>query len=200
MTPAPVLNCLWKTQSALSLLHSQLLQNDLLSKSVKDTLAILTETRGKLVLSGMGKSGLVAKKIVSTMLSLGSASVFLHPADALHGDLGILQAGDTLWLLSNSGKSAELESVAKHANWLNCQILLMTSNSQSPLVKHASLSLILPLVEEAWHRAPTSSTSMYLALGDAIAVALAEARGFSEHEFQARHPGGAIGSEASRSG
>jgi arabinose-5-phosphate isomerase len=192
----PLFNSLDKTHLALHSLMLALNQEPLLG-SVRETLNLLTSTRGKLVLSGMGKSGIIARKLVSTMLSLGTVAVYLHPTDALHGDLGTLQAGDTLWLLSNSGKSSELEAVAKHAKWLGNKVILMTSNPQSPLATHADISMILPSVEEAWHKAPTASTSMQLALGDALAVALAEAKGFSEDEFQARHPGGAIGAEVS---
>lgn len=156
---------------------------------------LLQQTRGRIVVTGMGKSGHVARKIAATFAATGSPAIFLHPAEAAHGDLGMVQHGDTLVVLSNSGSTPELSPVMQHCRSLRIRIIGMASRLDSPVMQAADVRLLLPQVREACpsNIAPTSSTAVMLALGDALAMALSELRGADRESLKALHPGGAIG-------
>jgi arabinose-5-phosphate isomerase len=143
----------------------------------------------------MGKSGHVARKIAATLASTGTPAQFVHPAEASHGDLGMVAAGDAVLALSNSGDTAELSDIVAYAARVRIPLVAMTRRSPSPLADAADVALVLPATEEACSLglAPTTSTTMMLALGDAIAVALLERKGFSAEDFKIFHPGGRLG-------
>lgn len=170
-----------------------------LERQVDDSFAaavrLLQGTRGRIVVTGMGKSGHVARKIAATFAATGSPAIFLHPAEAAHGDLGMVQNGDTLLVLSNSGSTPELSPVMQHCRSLRIRIIGMASRADSPVMQAADVQLLLPQVREACpsNIAPTSSTAVMLALGDALAMALSELRGADRDSLKALHPGGAIG-------
>ena len=156
--------------------------------------AILAAT-GRVIVSGVGKSGIVGRKIAATLTSTGTPATFLHPVEALHGDLGIVGPGDVAILLSKSGESAELHGLVEFLGRSGVQVVAMTGRPDSTLARHASLVLDCGVVEEACPHdlAPTSSTTAALALGDALAVALLQRRGFGRDDFARLHPGGALG-------
>ena len=150
---------------------------------------------GRIVVTGMGKSGHVARKIAATLASTGSPAFFLHPAEASHGDLGMLAAGDVVLALSQSGETPELKDVLQHCKRFDIPLLAVTAEADSALAQAADVALLTPHAEEACPNqlAPTTSTTMQMALGDALAVALLEARGFSAADFRTFHPGGRLG-------
>ncbi len=151
--------------------------------------------QGTVILTGMGKSGLVARKWFSTFLSTGTKSYFINPAEASHGDLGIIRSGDILIALSYSGETAELSYVLRHAKEIGIPVIAVTGNVLSSLSKQANLSLSVFLSEEACPLglAPTTSTTLMMALGDAVATVLMQMRGFTEKDFGRLHPGGSLG-------
>ncbi len=150
---------------------------------------------GRLIVSGMGKSGHVGRKIASTFASTGTPAHFVHPAEASHGDLGMITAQDGVLALSNSGETAELGALITYAKRFHIPLIAMVRRRSSMLVEAADIALILPQVKEASPvDAPTTSTTMMMALGDALAVALLQRRGFTRADFAAFHPGGALGS------
>lgn len=150
---------------------------------------------GRIAVTGMGKSGHVARKVAATLASTGSPAFFLHPAEASHGDLGMLAAGDVVLALSQSGETPELKDVLQHCKRFDLPLVAMTAEAGSALAQAADVVLLLPRAEEACPNqlAPTTSTTMQMALGDALAIALLEARGFSAADFRAFHPGGRLG-------
>jgi arabinose-5-phosphate isomerase len=151
--------------------------------------------KGRTVVSGIGKSGHVARKIASTLASTGTPAFFLHPAEASHGDLGMLTGEDVMIALSNSGESGELLAIVPLAKRRGARLIAITGNAQSSLAREADAHLDAGVAEEACPLglAPTASTTAALALGDALAVALLEARGFGAEDFARSHPGGALG-------
>ncbi len=153
--------------------------------------------KGKIVLSGMGKSGHIAAKIASTLISTGTQSIFVHPAEASHGDLGIITKDDIALLLSNSGETSELSDIVFYCKREGIKIISITKCANSTLAKASYLTLPLPDVSEACSLglAPTTSTTATLALGDALAVSLLEARDFKAVDFKKFHPGGKLGSK-----
>ena len=153
--------------------------------------------RGRVAVTGMGKSGHVGRKLAATLASTGTPAFFVHAAEASHGDLGMIGADDAVLALSWSGETAELAAVITYARRFAMPLVAMTSNPDSALGRGADLCLTLPKSEEACPNglAPTTSTTMQLAFGDALAVALLEARGFSAHDFKTLHPGGKLGSQ-----
>ena len=155
----------------------------------------LSLARGRVVVTGIGKSGHVGRKIAATLASTGTPASFVHAAEAAHGDLGMIQDGDAVLALSWSGESAELAAVIAYARRFAIPLVAVTANSGGALAKAASVALVLPQAEEACPNglAPTTSTTMQLALGDALAVALLEARGFTALDFRVYHPGGKLG-------
>lgn len=171
-----------------------------LGKDFSNALDCIFSCKGRLVISGMGKSGHIGKKISATMSSTGTPSFFLHPAEASHGDLGALTKNDVLLAISNSGESKELFDVLEYAARHAIKIIAITKNKNSFLGSQADICLILPNEQEACPIgcAPTSSTTMTLALGDALAMALLDLRGFSAEDFHDFHPGGKLGSQLKR--
>jgi arabinose-5-phosphate isomerase len=160
----------------------------------------LVTMTGRLVVSGMGKSGHVARKIAATLASLGTPALFVHPAEASHGDLGMIVAGDVVLALSNSGETAELADIVAHAHRFRLPLVAITAKPESTLARAADVALILPKATEACPMglAPTTSTTMQIALGDAIAVALLTRRGFTAADFRQIHPGGRLGARLRR--
>lgn len=150
---------------------------------------------GRLIVAGIGKSGHVAKKIVATLASTGTPSHFVHAGEASHGDLGMVTEDDVVLLISNSGGSPELADLIAYTRRFGITLIAMTSNPESPLAQHADILLRLPRAPEACPNglAPTTSTTMTMALGDALAVALLERRGLTPEQFGVFHPGGKLG-------
>ena len=171
-----------------------LLKNSI-SKSFRDAVLTLHQTKGKIVLSGIGKSGHIAKKISSTLSSIGSPSFFIHPAEANHGDLGMISKNESVVLISNSGETIELFNIILHCQKLKTPIIAITAERSSTLSKNSSILLEIPKNVEACplKLAPTSSTTMSLVLGDAIAMALLEKNKFTKKRFSELHPGGKLG-------
>ncbi len=164
--------------------------------------ARIAEARGRVIVTGMGKSGHVGRKIAATFASTGTPAHFVHPAEASHGDLGMIQPDDVILAMSWSGETKELSDIVAHAARFGVTMIAFTSNAQSALAKAADVPIVLPKADEACPNglAPTTSTTMQLALGDALAVALLEARGFSAHDFRVFHPGGKLGAQLKQVG
>ncbi len=155
---------------------------------------------GRVVVTGIGKSGHVGRKIAATLASTGTPAMFVHPAEAVHGDLGMITRNDVVLAISYSGRMAELAALAPYAKRFSIPMIGITRDIASPLGEQSDIALLLPKVDEACplHLAPTTSTTMTLALGDALAMALLEKRGFSADEFRIFHPGGALGQKLLR--
>ena len=170
------------------------LQRHLGADFVKAVRLVLA-SQGRLVVMGMGKSGHIGRKIVATLASTGTAAMFVHPAEASHGDLGMIQPVDVVLAISNSGESEELNVILPMIKRLGIPLLAMTGNPASTLARHADVFLNSGVEKEACplNLAPTASTTAQLALGDALAVALLDARGFKAEDFARSHPGGALG-------
>ncbi len=162
--------------------------------------SLLAGASGRVAVSGMGKSGHVARKIAATLASTGTPALFVHPAEASHGDLGMIVAGDAVLALSNSGETPELADLVGHAKRFGLPLVGITGRSGSTLARAADVALVLPEAPEACPMglAPTTSTTMQLALGDAVAVALLTRRGFTAADFRVFHPGGKLGARLSR--
>ena len=160
----------------------------------------LAGASGRIVVSGMGKSGLVARKIAATFASTGTPALFVHPAEASHGDLGMILLGDAVLALSNSGETAELADIVAHARRFGLPLVAITARADSTLARAADVALLLPRAAEACPMglAPTTSTTMQMGLGDALAVALLKRHGFTEAEFHSFHPGGRLGARLRR--
>jgi len=168
-----------------------------LSEPFEQAVKLLSEVQGRVVLSGMGKSGHIARKIAATLASTGTPAQFVHPGEASHGDLGMITKADVCIMLSNSGETAELADEIAHAKRFKIPLIAITKNADSSLAKAANVALILPDQPEACGigMAPTTSTTMQLALGDALAVALMRLHGFDRDSFLVNHPGGKLGSQ-----
>jgi arabinose-5-phosphate isomerase len=153
--------------------------------------------RGRVIMSGMGKSGHVARKIAATLASTGTPAYFVHPAEASHGDLGMVTSADVCVVLSNSGETSELSDIIAHTRRFGIPLIGVASRPDSTLLKAADIALVLPDAPEACAigMAPTTSTTMTLALGDALAVAVMEKRGFRPDDFKVYHPGGKLGAQ-----
>lgn len=163
---------------------------------------VILAVEGRIIVSGMGKSGLIGRKIAATLASTGTPALFLHPAEASHGDLGMVTRADALLMLSNSGETAELTDLITYAKRLAIPLIGVANNSDSRLLQASDVALLLPRAQEACPMglAPTTSTTMMLALGDALAVALMERRGFSADQYRDFHPGGSLGKKLIRVG
>jgi arabinose-5-phosphate isomerase len=155
----------------------------------------ILECAGRVVVMGMGKSGHVGRKIAATLASTGTPALFVHPAEASHGDLGMVAAGDVVLAISNSGESDELAAIIPALKRLGVTLLAITGRADSTLARHAAITLDSAVDVEACplNLAPTASTTAQMALGDALAVALLDARGFREEDFARSHPGGSLG-------
>lgn len=156
---------------------------------------LMAHCKGKVIITGMGKSGHIAKKIAATLASTGTPAFFIHPGEASHGDLGMIDNNDVIVAISNSGNSAEVVALIPLFHRLKTPLISMTGNSDSPLALAADVNLDISVNCEACplDLAPTSSTTVTLVMGDALAVALLEAKGFSAEDFAFSHPGGALG-------
>ena len=161
---------------------------------------LLGAAAGRVVVTGMGKSGHVARKVAATLASTGTPAQFVHPAEASHGDLGMVVRGDVVLALSNSGETAELADLIEHAHRFGLPLVAITANAASTLAQAAEVVLLLPAAPEACPTglAPTTSTTMQLALGDALAIALLTRRGFDAQDFRQFHPGGRLGARLRR--
>lgn len=157
--------------------------------------ALIAAAAGRTIVTGMGKSGHVARKIAATMASTGTPAYFVHPGEASHGDLGMIRSDDVILALSWSGETAELADITTYSRRFNIPLVAITSGADSALGREADVCLCLPKSEEACPNglAPTTSTTMQLAIGDALAVALLEAKGFTAQDFRRFHPGGKLG-------
>jgi arabinose-5-phosphate isomerase len=166
-----------------------------LEANLKPALEIIIECKGHVVITGLGKSGLVGAKIAATLASTGTPSFFLHSADALHGDSGALTSGDVLIAISNSGETAEVNAIAKMAKSWGNTVIAITKDSNSSLAKSSDAVISIAFDKEAdpLNLAPTTSTTLTIAAGDALASALMAHRGFTSQDFGKRHPGGALG-------
>ncbi len=158
-------------------------------------LDLLAAVSGRVIVTGMGKSGHIARKIAATLASTGTPAMFIHPAEASHGDLGMITDKDALLALSNSGETAELADLVAYAKRFAIPLIALTARADSALARAATVALAYPDADEACPMglAPTTSTTLMLALGDAIAVALLERKGFSADDFRLLHPGGKLG-------
>ncbi len=171
--------------------------SDSLDHSFIATLDLLSAMQGRAVVTGMGKSGHVARKIAATMASTGTPAFFVHPGEASHGDLGMITEEDVVIALSNSGETKELADLVAYTKRFEIPLVGMTGKSPSALATAATVALVLPRIDEACPMglAPTTSTTAMLALGDALAVAMLERKGFSPDDFQVLHPGGKLGNQ-----
>lgn len=172
----------------------QLLKNHLTEEFTK-AVRVLSNIKGKIIISGIGKSGHIAQKIASTFSSIGSSSFFVHPSEANHGDLGMITNNDCVLLISNSGETIELFNIILHCNKMKIPTISITSDETSTLAKKTQIVLRIPKNIEACplELAPTSSTTVSLVLGDALAVALLNKKKFTKKDFSELHPGGKLG-------
>lgn len=156
---------------------------------------LLLACPGRIVTSGMGKAGLIARKVSATLASTGAPSFFMHPGEGVHGDLGMVTSDDVVIAFSHRGQTEEVLRILPYLKHFHTPLIAVTSNPESELAKHAEVALILDVSEEACplNLAPTSSTTAMLALGDALALVLLEARGFKPEDYALRHPGGSLG-------
>lgn len=163
---------------------------------------MVLSARGRVIVSGIGKSGHIARKIAATFASTGTPAHFVHPAEASHGDLGMIQSDDVVLALSNSGEAPELANLVAYTRRFGIRLIGISSKPKSTLIAQSDLGLILPSMGEACGQGvvPTNSTTMSLALGDALAIALMEARDFTAEHFRDFHPGGRLGARLSRVG
>lgn len=169
-------------------------------QALDDTFLLLVEKiyalKGRVIISGMGKSGHIGKKIAATMASTGTPAFFVHPSEASHGDLGMITADDLVICLSNSGETHELRDIIAYTKRFGIPLVALVRREQSVLVESADIAVVLPAVPEASPvGAPTTSTTMMLAYGDALAMALLEKHGFTKEDFGVYHPGGKLGSQ-----
>jgi arabinose-5-phosphate isomerase len=186
-------------QFGRAILHDEARALDALADSLGDAfeqaVRLIIDCKGKLIVSGLGKSGHVGRKIAATFASTGTTATFLHLAEAIHGDLGMAAKGDVAILISQSGETAELEAVIDHFRNAQIPIIAITGNSGSMLAEAATAALVLPHWAEVGPEAvaPTTSTTMTLALGDALAMTVMRQKGFTRTDFGRLHPGGALG-------
>ena len=173
---------------------------DTLNGGFSEAVDALLNATGRVIVSGMGKSGHIARKIAATFASTGTPAHFVHPAEASHGDLGMIAKGDVVLLLSNSGETPELADMIAHTRRFGIALIGVAGRAGSTLLKQADIAILLPPAEEACDRGivPTTSTTMTLALGDALAIALMEHRAFTPENFREFHPGGKLGARLSR--
>ena len=166
-----------------------------LNSGFQDAVYIIYESKGKVIVTGMGKSGLIGKKIAATLASTGTPAFFMHPAEASHGDLGMVSSEDVVIAISNSGETDELLGLIPFLKRFNVRLIAMTGEINSTLAKAADVNLDVTVKEEACTLGivPTASTTASLAMGDAIAVALLAKRGFREEDFASFHPSGSLG-------
>jgi arabinose-5-phosphate isomerase len=170
-----------------------------INKDFVNAVETIYAAKGRVVLTGMGKSGLIARKIVATLNSTGTAAIYLHPTDALHGDLGMVRKEDVVIIISKSGSTDEISKLIPMFKRLGVKLIAMSGNPNSSLVKESDIFLNISVKEEACPHdlAPTSSTTATLVMGDALSVALLQKRGFTAEDFALLHPGGSLGKRLS---
>lgn len=170
-----------------------------LGDAISDTVETLAHIKGRVIVTGVGKSGHIGSKIAATLASTGTPAFFVHPAEANHGDLGMIARDDAVLAISWSGETAELQGIVAYAKRFQIPLIALTSRVESALGRAADIKLSLPKATEACPHglAPTTSTLMQLAVGDAMAIALLEARGFTARDFKTFHPGGQLGANLS---
>jgi arabinose-5-phosphate isomerase len=170
-----------------------------LGAAFEQAVRTMADAPGRVIVTGMGKSGLVARKIAATLASTGRPASFVHPGEASHGDLGMIQNGDVVLAISWSGETAELAAIVTYVSRYRIPLIAVTSEAESTLGREADIRLVLPQAQEACPHglAPTTSTTMQLVLGDALAIALMESKGFSALDFSIFHPGGKLGAKLS---
>lgn len=168
---------------------------DVDEKIVSEAVSLILRTTGKIVVTGVGKSGIIGEKITATFASTGTPALFVHSSEASHGDMGMIGSDDLIIMLSNSGETKELFDVIQFAQAKKIPIIGMTRNADSALARNSAVAIIVPPTEEACplHLAPTTSTTQMLAVGDALAVTVMEIRGFTPDDFAVLHPGGSLG-------
>jgi arabinose-5-phosphate isomerase len=173
---------------------------DRLDERFDAAVALLRQCKGRVILTGMGKSGIICRKISATLTSTGTASFFLHPAEAIHGDLGVIQSDDVIVALSYSGETAELLHLLETIRRLGAKLIAITGDPRSTLAEAADVALDCSVAEEACPMglAPTASTTAALAVGDALAMTLMAAKGFRQEDFANLHPGGKLGKRLMR--
>ena len=189
-------------QSIQSAKQTLQIESDALSKAIDrvdeefaKAVELILELRGKLIVTGIGKSGLVGAKIAATLASTGTSSFFLHPSEALHGDLGMIGSDDGVLAISYSGESEELSNILPHIKRFDIPLIGMTANKSSTLARYSDITIDISVSKEACPLgvAPTASTTLTMAMGDALAVALMNRRGFKREDFASFHPGGSLG-------
>ena len=173
---------------------------DALDESFARAVDLLLQARGRVIVCGMGKSGHIARKIAATLASTGTPAQFVHPAEASHGDLGMMTSGDVAVVVSNSGETPELADVIAHTRRFEIPLIGVASDPRSTLLRQADVAIVLPPAKEACGTGvvPTTTTTMTLALGDALAVALMKHRHFTPDNFRDIHPGGKLGARLSK--
>lgn len=171
-----------------------------LNVNFQHAIDMISAAEGRVIVTGMGKSGHIARKIAATFSSTGTPSFFVHPAEASHGDMGMIVRGDIVMAISNSGEAKELLDLIEYTRRFAIPLIGITSNIESTLAKKSDITLLLPRAPEACPNglAPTTSTTLTLALGDALAVALLELKGFTANDFRVFHPGGKLGQQLMR--
>ena len=169
-------------------------------KSFESAVKLILKSKGRVVVTGMGKSGIIGQKIAATFTSTGTSALFLNPAEALHGDLGKAAKGDVVLALSNSGETDELKTLLPLLKRIGCRLILFTGNASSSLSRLGDVVMDVGVRKEAcpMNLAPTASTTAALAMGDALAIALLEERGFTEKDFALFHPAGELGRRLQR--
>lgn len=186
-------------REGIRVFESEISAMEKMKDSIGDTFVKIAEEiffcKGKLIITGIGKSGHIARKLAATFSSLGTPSFFLHPAEAMHGDLGMVAESDLILAISYSGESDEIIKILPSIKFIGAKIVAISANSDSTLVKNSNIVQILPQFEEACHLrlAPTSSTTVVLAYGDALAVVVSEMHGFKKENFGILHPAGSLG-------
>lgn len=173
------------------------LEKSELGRNVDAAIRAIVASRGRVIVTGMGKSGHIAGKIAATMRSTGTSALYLHPGEASHGDLGLISQSDIVLAITWSGETAELSDILHYCRRFGVKLIVATSHADSTAARAADICLVMPPVREACPNslAPTSSTTLQLVLGDALAVALVEAQGFTSSDFRTLHPGGHLGAQ-----
>jgi arabinose-5-phosphate isomerase len=171
-----------------------------MAEALGEAVGLIGRMEGRLIVTGLGKSGHIASKLAATFASTGTPAYFLHPAEASHGDLGIVQPSDVILALSWSGETSELSDVIGYAKRRSVPLIALTGAADSTLARAATVALVMPKVREACphNLAPTTSTLLQMALGDALAIAVLQMKGFSEESFHGFHPGGSLGAALKR--
>ena len=196
MQPVSVFNVLAEIQRVLEL-ESRAIAGiqETVGPAYEKAVQLLFSCQGKVVVTGVGKSGLIAQKIAATMVSTGTPAVFLHSADGLHGDVGIIQQDDVVFAIGKSGESDEVNTILSMARKIDAKVIALTAQRQSTMARHSDVILHTPIEEEAcpFDLAPTTSTTVALVVGDALAMALMKLRHFQPAQFAVNHPGGQLG-------